>query len=292
MQNLSIADEGLAYIFKCIAEYSGQCFYMLLYFAALVFIYLKADKKYRGVFIYPAIVAVLTVYNPLVPVLINSVFDVNQEYYRLLWISPVIPAIAFALTLVVFREDRSAAAKIAWFTAAVLLLLGAGKLVYSDGYLRVHNVYKMPQEVIAVSEAIHRDSEREFPKAVCDFGLTMQLRQYDATILLTGTREEFLNMLNGIEVDDFIAEKQKHPNRILSVILKNEDVAVSDFKESLEETDTEYVVLGEDSPVNSYLKKAGLKKISRAGDRNIWKYESDAIEGFEPADYTAVWESQ
>ena len=292
MQNLSIAGEGLGYIFKCIAEYSGQCFYMLLYLAALVFIFLKTDKKYRGIFIYPALITLLTVYNPVVPVLINRFFDVNQEYYRLLWISPVIPAVAFALTVTVFREDRSRAAKLAYFISAVLLLLGAGKLVYSDGYIRVQNVYKMPQEVIVVSEAIHRDSERSFPKAVCDFGLTMELRQYDATILLTGTREEYLNMINNIEVDDFIAEKQKHPNRILSVILKNEAVPYEEFKESLEETNTEYVVLAEESPVNEYLKKAGLKKVSRAGGRSIWKYESAAITDFEPADYTAVWEAQ
>ena len=292
MQNLSIADEGLGYIFKCIAEYSGQCFYMLLYAAALVLIFLKAEKKFRGIFIYPAIVTLLTIYNPLVPVIINRFFDVNQEYYRLLWISPVILAVAFTLTRLSFREERSAAGKVAYCTASILLLIGAGRSVYSEGYLKVANVYKMPQEVIAVSEAIHKDSERAFPKAVCDFGLTMELRQYDATILLTGTREEYLNMINNIEVDDFIAEKQKHPNRILSVILKNETVPFEEFKESLEETNTEYVVLAEESPVNEYLEKAGLKKVTRAGNRAIWKYESDAISDFELADYTEVWENQ
>ena len=78
----------------------------------------------------------------------------------------------------------------------------------------------------------------------------------------------------------------------MSVILKNEAVPVDEFKESLEETNTEYVVLAEESPVNDYLKKAGLKKVNRAGGRAIWKFESDSIEDFELADYTPVWEGQ
>ena len=189
MQNLSIADKGLSYIFMCLIEYSGQCLYMLLYLAALILIWMKADKKFRGIFIYPALLLLITVYNPLMPVVINKFFDVNQEYYRLLWISPVIMAVSFALVLMVADDKRSAAAKAAYFSAAVLLLIGAGSFVYSDGYVRAGNIYKMPQEIITVSEAIHKDSFREFPKAACDFELSMQLRQYDASILLTGTRE-------------------------------------------------------------------------------------------------------
>ena len=292
MQNLSIAEEGLTYIFKCITEYSGQCFYMLLYLAALIYIFLKADKKLKGVFIYPAVITLLTVYDPLFPVMINRFFDVNQEFYRLLWISPVILAVSYAITLFIFEPGRSATARAAYFAAAVLFLVGTGSFVYKEGYIRAANVYKMPQEVIAVSEAIHKDSLRTFPKAVCDFDMAMQLRQYDGNILLTGTREEYLNMLNGIQVDAFIAEKQKHPNHILSVVLKNEEIPLEEFKESLEETDTEYVVLSEQSPVRGYLRRAGLKQVSQAGGRAIWKYESDAIEGFELADYTAVWEEQ
>lgn len=292
MQNISIADEGLAYIFRCIAEYSGQCFYLALYLVALVFIFIKADKSLKGVFIYPAFITLLTVYDPLLPVVINLIFDVNQEYYRLLWISPVILALSYALALYISECERSAAAKTAYFAAAVLLLIGTGSFVYSDGYIRAGNIYKMPQEIISVSEEIHKDSDRRFPRAVCDFDLGMQLRQYDASILLTGTREEYLNLLNGIEVDDFIARKQEHPNRLLKVVVMNEEIPLSEFRESLEETDTEYVVLSEKSPMTGYLERAGLKKAARAGSRVIWKYESDKIEDFEPADYTEVWKEQ
>ena len=234
MQGISIADEGLRYIFRCIAEYSGQCFYLVLYLAALIFIFLKGDKGLRGIFIYPAVITVLTVYNPFLPVIINHFFDVNQEYYRLLWISPVIIAVSFALTLCISEFAKTSAAHLAYFIAAVLLLIGLGSFVYSDGYVRSENVYKLPQEIISVSEALHKDSDKAFPKAAGDFELSMQLRQYDATILLTGTREEYLNILNGTEVDEFIAEKQKHPNRILKVVVLNEELPIEEFKESMD----------------------------------------------------------
>ncbi len=291
MQGLNIADEGLLYIFKCIKEYSGQGFYLLLYAAALVFLFLKGEKEHKRLFVWPAVAALLTVYNPILPVIIDHFFDVNDEYYRLLWISPVIITIALVLILIVGKAE-SPAKKAAFYAAGLLILMAAGSPVYSGGYTPAVNIYKMPPEVVAVSHAIHKDTDEEFPRAACDFDLGMQIRQYDASILLTATREEYLNMLQGIEVDEFIAEKQKHPNRILEVVLLNHELPVEEFKESLEETDTSYIVISSGSPVKAYLKKAGLKVVAEAGGRDIWRYDWEGHKPFEPADYSEVWAAQ
>ncbi|MCR5627477.1 MAG: hypothetical protein K6F99_09165 [Lachnospiraceae bacterium] len=292
MQSITIAEEGFAYIFKCIALYSGSCFYLLLYLAGLVFLFIKGDRKEKAVFVYPAFVLLLTVFNPLLPVVIDHFFDINDEYYRFIWTAPVVLCIGVCIVKLIFEFSKTDARKVTVFVVSVLVIMAAGSFVYSDGYRRITNAYKMPEEVIEVSRLIHLNSEVEYPRAACDFELDMELRQYDGKILSTATREEYINKLNNIEVDDFIAEKQKHPNRILDVIVLNKkDVPIEDFEESLNATNTEYVVVSKESPILGYLKKAGLEKVASTGARVIYRYKLKDPVVFELADYTGVWEA-
>lgn len=292
MQNITIAEEGFAYIFKCIGEYSGSCFYLLLYLIALIFLFLKGNDREKAAFVYPAVIMLFTVYNPLLPVIIDRFFDINDEYYRFIWASPVVLCVSVCVTKLITEFCRTDARKLTVGVAALLILIGAGSFVYSDGYVRVTNAYKMPEEVIEVSRQIHANTGAEYPRAACDFELDMELRQYDGKILSTATREEYINKLNSIEVDDFIAEKQKHPNRILDVIvLNNKDVPIGDFKESLNATNTEFVVVSKASPILPYLKKAGLEKVASTGARVIYRFDLEDEQVFELADYTDVWEA-
>ena len=79
MQSISVAGDGLLYIFKSIVLYNGSSLYLLLYLAGLIFIALKGDREMKRIFLLPGIIMILTVYNPLLPLLINGFFDVNKE---------------------------------------------------------------------------------------------------------------------------------------------------------------------------------------------------------------------
>ena len=62
---------------------------------------MERDKKMREIFLPQFLLMAVTVYNPVFPVALNSFFDVNKEYYRFLWMSPVIICIAAAGTILV-----------------------------------------------------------------------------------------------------------------------------------------------------------------------------------------------
>ncbi len=80
MQNLSVASDGIQYLFKCVALYNGSSFFLLIYAALVILIAVKGSREMKRIFLYPSIVILLTVYNPLLPHIINKVFDINTEY--------------------------------------------------------------------------------------------------------------------------------------------------------------------------------------------------------------------
>ncbi len=291
MQGLDVAEEGLSYLFRCIALYSGACFYLALFVPALAVLWFFAPKSFRDYFIRPAVVMLFTIFNPFLPVLIHRFFDVNQEFYRFFWAVPVILTVSASLSLAVDR-GKTPGRKVTVFLAACCFLIALGSFVYRDGFIPAVNSLKIQPEVLAVSELIHADSDVEFPRAICDFNMEMEIRQYDGKILLAATREEYLNALTGTQVDENIAEKQKHPNRLLRVVALEEEIPVSEFRESLEETGTEYVVLSRMSPLPEYLAKAGLKEIGHTTDRVVYRYTLKERTPFALADYTDVWEAQ
>ncbi|MCR4908042.1 MAG: hypothetical protein K5985_04365 [Lachnospiraceae bacterium] len=291
MQGLDIAEAGLSYTFRCIKLYSGASFYLALFFPAVIFLWFYAPKTFRAWFAYPALVMLLTIFNPLLPVLIDRFFDVNNEFYRFLWAVPVVITVSASLT-VALGLGRTPGRRVTVFLSSCCFLIALGSFVYRDGFIPAVNSYKIQPEVLAVSELIHADSDVEYPRAICDFDMEMEIRQYDGKILLAATREEYLNALSGTEVDENIAEKQKHPNRILKVVALEEELPVEEFQESLEETGTEYVVLSGRSPLLPYLERAGLKEIGSTPARVIYRYTLKERTPFELADYTDVWEAQ
>ncbi|MCR5526103.1 MAG: hypothetical protein K6F39_01805 [Lachnospiraceae bacterium] len=291
MQTLTVAESGFLYIFKCIEYYSSGCFYLLLYAAALAFIFFKGTEKEKAVFLWPGIVTLLTVFNPLTPVVINSIFDINKEYYRFLWIAPVTLVLAYISARFVAQMNTTGERIIA-AAGICLILAGSGVYLYSSGYTKAANIYKMPEEVIQVADIIHKDSDHEYPRAVCDYNMNMELRQYDASIMLTVDREAYMNAVAGGITDDMLKYDENPVNRILGVVVMGRQIPKEDFIKAMDDSNTEYIVLDHYSSMQYYLKKAGLKKIGETGTRVIYRYTSKNTEVFTLPDYSEVWKQQ
>ena len=317
MQSLSVENAGFLYIFQCIAAYSGTCFYMLLYAAAVVyFLYLAKKEKNKFVsnkssapgdsergesqesfvflnaFCYPAAALLLTVFNPIFPVAVNKLFDVNKEYYRLLWVAPVIMALSAALTCALHSASSASRAKRIILTiSATLFLIGSGSFIYEGGYAKAQNPYKVKPEVIEIANLLHAISDEPHPKAICDYELEMELRQYDSSILLGATRDQYINALNGERVDEQTRQRDMYINNILDVVARNIDIDKDEFISSLEQTGTSYVIVSVASPMTDYLKSC-LKEVGRTEGRTVFYYSAKEKKEPQFADYTDVWNAQ
>ncbi len=292
MQSLNISDAGFMYLFKCIGYYSEGCTYFILYIAALIFIAVKGEKRIKQVFIPPAVMMLLSVFNPVFPVVINRIFDINKEYYRFFWMAPVVIAVSFAAAVLTGDYVHTASKKLILTAVITAILVSCGTYVYQDGYIKAPNIYKMPTEIPEISEMIHKDSKVEYPRAMFEFDYNMQMRQYDASILLACDREAYINAISGTLTWKEINADENYYNRLLAVVSLNEEIDRDKFLEGMDKTNTEYVVVSSGSRVLGYLKDAGLRVVGTTENHTVLHYDLKDPKIFEPADYSEVWANE
>ena len=333
MQSLNVFEKGIGYLEACLEYYNGASAYLMLYVIALIYLMLRGTKREKEIFLPCSIFLLVTVYNPVAPVILDHFFDVNSEYYRFFWITPVIillPYLAVRLILNTIRrntlnggqekentyaeteavskqeqkmesapkqEHKTEAGMTAGmqtktltvFCLLLVILACSGTFLYQGGVTFADNIYKMPQDMIEVSELIHKDTEVEYPKAFLEYEYNMQMRQYDPKLLLTVDREDYLYAV----ANDFTEEQlsdEAHPQyKIIAALVKYQEIPVSEFLDALEETHTEYVVLDKGSPSLSYLKEAGLSKVGETATHTVMKYELREPYRFELVDYSEVY---
>lgn len=350
MQDLNIADAGFTYIFNCISYYYEGNIYFLLYIVSLIFLCAgkvpsacasgKAGeeavrafrKRMREIFLPQFVFMVLTVYNPVFPVILNSFFDVNKEYYRFLWMSPVIICICTAGVTAVWGSSgdgkdidakskngsgslHNTNARVREVIAAaflVCLLMAGGSYLYKDGYILSPDIYHMPSEIPEISEIIHEDagsrlparleaaeasregwepehSGKAYPMAMFEYDYQMQIRQYDAGILLACDREQYMRALAGEVTYETAMEEGNYIDRLLAVTALGIQIDKDRFISALEHTGTEYVIVTTASGKVPYLKKAGLSVVGETANHTVMHYEPEEPRIFELADYNEVW---
>ncbi len=292
MQYLSAEKDGLSYVFKCAALYNGSAFYLLIYAAILVFIWIKGDREMKERFLYPAMMLLITVYNPLFPIVINKIFDINKEYYRFMWIAPVVLLIAAASVYVIEEWGKSFGQRLFIFAGVLLILAGAGSFTYGKGYAVRENIYGVPNEVLRVSRMIRSNTDLKYPVAIMDLDMNMEIRQYDPSILLSCDRTQYLDYIGEAEVDAQTAEKNEYADRLLSVIVRLEKPDKELFLEALDKTNTQFVVILKNAYASRYLTDAGLKLVGTTGSRMIFKYDLKDPIDYDLADYSEIWEAQ
>ena len=296
MQGISAEENGISYIFLCLLKYSGSCLFLLWYALCVLYLCVRGSLEERRYFALPGICLALTVFNPVFPLVLNRFFDVNSEYYRFIWIAPVVPLISYIcvrfVTLEKYRDGRN----IPLLLSAALFLMASGVFVHGTGSSNsrpfAENSFKVPNEVIEVSKLIHRASDSDFPRAICDLNMEMEIRQYDASILLAADREQFLGAIYGTAFDDQTREKNHFSDILVEIMVHNTKYPKDVFLESMENTHTEFFVVMKNSPINGYLKDMGLKNVGETYTRNVLMYEPETGKPFRLPDYKDVWIEQ
>ncbi len=288
MTVLNVAEQGLKYLFACLNLYTENCAFPMLYFAALIFLCVRGNEEERRLFLPGAVVMLLTIYNPISPVILMHFFDVNSEYYRFFWITPVIVLVPYVSARLILMQETGKGKAVFAILLALLFVL-SGNFLYANGYERAENGYKMPAELIEISGIIHADADDVYSKAFLEYDYNMQMRQYDPKILLTIDREDYMNA-NQYDYSPEMLEDEDHPQyRILAALVRFQDVEPGKFAEALEKTHTEYVVLNKAHPMLSYLSEAGLRQIGETGERVVYKYDLAEPYHFDLVDYSVVY---
>ena len=183
MAGVTIQELGLRFVDACMRLYWGSCWYPLLFAAGLICTLVLGRKRKSGIFVGYTVFLLLTVYNPLVVKYLIAKVKFENEYYRFIWILPVIPAVAYygVRLVTAFRKT--------WIkvlmAAAVLtgfVILGNPLDGVVTNFAMAENIYKVPNDLRAVCDVIHQNQENDFPRVVFDGNLNSIVRQYDAGI--------------------------------------------------------------------------------------------------------------
>ena len=290
MPDVSVAIDKIEYLSKCLEKYNGSTGFLVLFFVMLIFIAVYSGERERNIFVPLGVIMALTVYNPLFPLLLTKITKIDSEYYRFFWITPVVVLVPYVLTkLILAMLDGKIKNKAVIIVLALLVLVMSAESVTKSGMKIAENKYKIPDELIEISEIIHADSDKEYPKAFLEFEYNMQMRQYDAKMLLTIDREDYLNAVSNEYTTEMIDSDEFPQYRLLAGLIRYQNVAPEKIVEGLKLTNTEYVVLTTGSTMIPALKEEGLTEVAKTKGHTILKLESEEIESIELIDYSNVY---
>ncbi|NLG03264.1 MAG: hypothetical protein GX567_05490 [Clostridia bacterium] len=272
MQTLHVEQLGIQYLQECLSYYTEQGSYYILYLAAILFLLIKGTKKERLIFIPSAVLLLLSVYNPVFPIVLNHFFDVNKEYYRFFWIAPVVIVVPYVSTRILLMLNDRAKRCMAAVIFLVIFCI-SGKFVYADGYVWAENRYKISNDLIKISEIIHGDADHSYPRALMEYHYNMEMRQYDPTILLTIDREDYLYAVSNAYTDEMLADEANPQYRLLAVLVRYQPLSDQEFIDALEATKTEYVVVSTQNGIIPFLERNGLSEVERTQTSIVYKYE-------------------
>ena len=285
MQGVNVFENGIGYLHKCLSLYTSGTGFFVMYLMAAAYILIRGEERERRIFLPEAAALLLTVFNPVIPLILDKIFDVSSEYYRLFWIAPVTVLVPYALTKII-SGTKTLFQKTAVISLISVMFILGGNFVYAKGINIAENIYKMPDELIEISEMIHEDSGSEYAKAFFEYEYNMEIRQYDPKMLLSIDREEYIYAVNYSYTDEMLKDESKPSNILLALLVRNQDVTTEDLRKALEATHTEYVVLTKGHPKTSFIKRAGLYEIGDTKTHKIFKYDLEEPFEYELIDYS------
>lgn len=224
----------------------GSGLIIILFFLAVLYLYIKEKRKpYRVMFVYAPTVLFFFFFNPWFYKAFCNALE-GEIYFRMFWLLPVLPVIAFTCTQICGRLKRDTRVKFG--IASVCVLMASGRLVYLNPlFSRAENVYHVPQEVVEICDAVKVEG-REIMVAFPDEFL-LYVRQYSAQICipygrnaLMGEPYDLRNVMNQTEIDieelvTLSREKMCH-----YVVLSKDKLLVGQFEDYGFET---YMTVGD-----------------------------------------------
>ena len=219
-------------------EYIGTGMITGLFLAAVIYLFFSEKNKVtRIVFLYmPVLVLALYFFPPFASMV--YVFAGEEIYYRLLWLVPVTPVLAYAAVKI--AENCRGIKK--WMVCIALggMVMLSGSLVYrSPFFSRAENFYHVPQAVVDICESIEvegREVAAAFPMELVQY-----VRQYSPYVCMPYGREmliarwnfqdELYTLLNAEELDAALIVESAGKRNCHYVIFREGKTIIGSFED-------------------------------------------------------------
>jgi hypothetical protein len=86
--------------------------------------------------------------------------------------------------------------------------------------------------------------------------------------------------------EEMLEDEANPQNRLLALLVRNQDISAEDLADALDATNTAYVVLTKGHPQAAVVKRAGLKELSETDTHVIYRYDLKDPYEYELVDYS------
>lgn len=278
MQGITIQELGIHFVQTCFSTYWKDIYFIGFYLSIIICFLFQKNRKQQYTAYY-TIFLFLTIFNPFPVKWFFSFFHMDDVYYRFIWLLPVSIVIgALCVHCVSLMNSNIKKFLMASMFISLILFFGVPTKNFSDILTLPANLYKVPDDVLEVSEFIHQDSPEATPTAAVDLELLMTLRQYDASIQQSLFRDIVLCWQGMPNFQDWnTKETYLKQKAIMDVIYAGDISNPTEFKAALESTSTDYLVFSKSVNITEFLLSQGAVYVAETDNYYIFRIPSDNI---------------
>lgn len=221
-------------------NYMGAGLIVIWFLLAVIYLFVNEKRKHvRIFFVYAPVALLLLYFNPLFAELIFRMLD-NEIYYRILWLLPITPVIAYASVCICgkVKESKGKRHAGAVVLCMAVVIVFSGSYIYSNPFFyKAENKYHMPDSVVHLCDEIivpGREVMAAFPPELVQF-----VRQYtplvcmpygrDVIVERWGMNSEIYDLMTAEEIDLEALNEAVLDERCHYVILQSSRRVKGDF---------------------------------------------------------------
>lgn len=176
--------EGWNIIKNATQAYFSNGYFWILVLCAIICMLLNYKKKNTYFVVWYMVICAVMIFNPLVA-LILSKLGMDGVYWRSFWLFPIGCVIAYMFTNVISSINKKIV-RLVLVCLSAFTIMKCGSMIYNSSNFSVaNNAYKIPDDVIEVSDYIENGNT-----VLAPLDLLCWLRTYNADIYLPIGRQE------------------------------------------------------------------------------------------------------
>lgn len=267
---------SLTFFVDVFNKFWGSYHIPILFIVSLIILYKSDSVLSKKIFVYPFLLCMLTVYNPILMHWVINLLNIPERYYRFYWLTPfaLIIGIAFADYYVGNKKDKRN--ELITFAVLFMLFLMVGtrhefKIEKTPG----NNVYGISEENIGISNIIQNDKKNDEETIIfADTRIVYTLRMYDASLLPVASRYEDMNYLYGGITESAqikLAEYCEEGKSYILIANSNIEYDVDTVKKDLSDAGVQYFIRNKSWYSDTYMAELGYKLIGETANYQVYK---------------------
>jgi len=255
--NINASELGRAFVKVCFSLFQGEGYFLYLVAVCLIYLLVRKKEPWRSFWGLYSAFLVLIVFNPLIWRVVD-LLGMDDEYYRFLWLIPITPLVAYALTTLVTKLQKRTLRLLAVVGTMGVIVL-TGQSIFSRSWETIDNIYKIPDEVIEICEIIRADCDKDQPVVASEFDLSVLINQYAPEIDLILSYRQVANIKEAYQYGSYVDNPE---DRLYHVLINREPHDDQYLIYALRLGMVDYIVTERGNPVREYIAASACELIA------------------------------